>query len=1260
MKNRILAMFMAAAVVGTTVLPGMTVDAAKQGKTTGTTYYVSTVDGNDNNDGMSEGKAFYSLDKINELTLKPGDKVLLERGSVFQNGFLHLKGDGSEEAPIVVDSYGKGNLPIIETNGQGIWYQNYRAPLGNAKHKYQGYVSSSVLLYDVEYVEIKNLEITNKAPKIETAYNAEDVMNRTGVAAVAQNEGTLNHIYLDNLYVHDVIGNVYDKHMNNGGIYFTAFQPMDASTGIAKYDDVKIENCYVENTNRWGIAVGYSYTHGQFHGGVISDEKISTYGSTNVVIRNNYVKDAGGDAITLMYCDRPLIEYNISDGAARQINTKDYSATGFGRVAAGIWPWKCKDAIFQYNEAFDTCQNQDGQAWDADYGDGTVYQYNYSHNNGGGSVMFCGGEAINNIFRYNISQNDLGGVINPAGQPDAHVYNNTFFVKEGIDFIRTNMGGGPMVVENNIIYYNGSAPKEENWFKHTNETKTKYDNNLYYNYANVPANDANAIEADPKFADPGKAPTAPLAGVEAGNIKDSIVHERTAFDGYKLASDSPAVNAGKVIKNNGGKDFFGNKVTGTPDIGAFESDAVSLVLTSDVYDIKTAEKTIGGVEAGTTVADFLKNLKYDSGCTIKVMNGKEEVESGIVKGGMSVVLSDGKQEVVYTIVASADNAIKEAVYMMKDKTVFVPMLENNPTTVKELKEGVKVHSTAEVKIVNAEGKEVTTGNIAEGMKLVVQAENGDQNEFTISAKNSYQWALDYAGPQQGNVWFGQMKKSASEYENLTAYDPVYPNWVVDTYFGSGVDLPNHQTPTTETTHGLLSDTTGASKKEGMAMAFRVPKSGKITLAVKDDEPYLRQAGNKNGTVTLSFTKNGEVLGDSYVLEGSNQKADVGIREIEVNKGDWIRVEAKNNGAPTKPSIHVTPIITYVDEAMVEPEQVNRTLLKDTIDYAKSEQEKPEYQYVVPIVKQKLEEALEAAEKVYADENATQAQVDTVCDKLLEMIHYLSYTGNSKSLQALVKAAEDINVDVYTEESVKAFRAALEEAVELLKDENALQYELDAAQQKLQEAMEGLTIIPVDKSKLAKAVKEAQKYVEKLNEYTPQSAELFQGALDAAKAVLDDEKATQEQVEHAFVNLQNAIFNLRLIPNKDKLEELLSKAENIDLSLYTEESGNVLKAAIADAKAIFEDENATEKQVVYASDLLAKAMDGLKTAESKEPTDDKKPSAEQGNAQAGKENASEKKSTAAKTGDTTMMFVWILVMIAGVSTVTVIYKKRKYE
>ena len=43
------------------------------------TYYVSSFNGNDANDGLSESSAFGSLFKINSLKLKAGDKVLLER-----------------------------------------------------------------------------------------------------------------------------------------------------------------------------------------------------------------------------------------------------------------------------------------------------------------------------------------------------------------------------------------------------------------------------------------------------------------------------------------------------------------------------------------------------------------------------------------------------------------------------------------------------------------------------------------------------------------------------------------------------------------------------------------------------------------------------------------------------------------------------------------------------------------------------------------------------------------------------------------------------------------------------------------------------------------------------------------------------------------------------------------------------------------------------------------------------------------------------
>ena len=52
-------------------------------------------------------------------------------------------------------------------------------------------------------------------------------MNLTGVAVMVRKRGTLHDITLTGLYGHDVKGNVYDKHMNNGGIYCTALTPSD-------------------------------------------------------------------------------------------------------------------------------------------------------------------------------------------------------------------------------------------------------------------------------------------------------------------------------------------------------------------------------------------------------------------------------------------------------------------------------------------------------------------------------------------------------------------------------------------------------------------------------------------------------------------------------------------------------------------------------------------------------------------------------------------------------------------------------------------------------------------------------------------------------------------------------------------------------------------------------------------------------------------------------------------------------------------------
>ena len=112
------------------------------------TYYVSQIDGNDTNDGLSKSSAFATLFAINRLTLKPGDRVLLARGSVFEGQFLQIKDSGTKESPIEIGAYlpesGKKFyeevLPVIAETGQGIWYQDYGTELDSPTHVYRGYV----------------------------------------------------------------------------------------------------------------------------------------------------------------------------------------------------------------------------------------------------------------------------------------------------------------------------------------------------------------------------------------------------------------------------------------------------------------------------------------------------------------------------------------------------------------------------------------------------------------------------------------------------------------------------------------------------------------------------------------------------------------------------------------------------------------------------------------------------------------------------------------------------------------------------------------------------------------------------------------------------------------------------------------------------------------------------------------------------------------------------------------------------------------
>ena len=70
-----------------------------------------------------------------------------------------------------------------------------------------------------------------------------------------------------------------------------------------------------------------------------------------------------------------------------------------------------------------------------------MYEHNYSRMNEGGCVMFCLEEAIHNTF----------GTISPSQNPDALLEHNTFYLRDGVPFVRARMDGGSYTEKDDTI-----------------------------------------------------------------------------------------------------------------------------------------------------------------------------------------------------------------------------------------------------------------------------------------------------------------------------------------------------------------------------------------------------------------------------------------------------------------------------------------------------------------------------------------------------------------------------------------------------------------------------------------------------------------------------------------------------------------------------------------------------------------------------------------------------------------------------------------
>lgn len=511
--------------------------------------YVSSVSGNDSNNGLTPETALQSLGKVNSMKLLPGDSILFKAGETFVGKLLIQNESGSDEAPILFSNYGEGDFPLL--NGDGYL--------------------STIHVVNSEYLHFSNLEIKNDGGPAKPG-DPENL--RYGMYFENSfTDGTFfSHYRIDNLTFRNIYPTIEVTEDDNTGVNAHAIITSGSwgdETNPTRFNDMQIENCLFTRTAR--------------HATVFK-------AINNLVIKNNLFEHVGGAGMVIGNgCTNILVEKNITDHTGSSIDNR---MAGRG---SGIWCFHSKNLTVQYNHFMYASGIHDSYGMHIDIGNrNVVYQYNYSVGNEGGFVEILG-ENVNVGYRYNLSIADgwrkrgnrhgqifwlagwSGDPKNPVGSDSIFVYNNSIYVPDTItpgiwienvsknariynNIIHAENEFGPVVIKNDADY-------------------NDFDHNIWY--GNIPELDedgesyrgANALTSNPLFTDEP--------------VIDSL--------GFILQNGSPAFDSGKLIynvaisgpfdyfHNNGGVDYYGNAVsTSTPsNIGAFNGDGIAVSIYED-------------------------------------------------------------------------------------------------------------------------------------------------------------------------------------------------------------------------------------------------------------------------------------------------------------------------------------------------------------------------------------------------------------------------------------------------------------------------------------------------------------------------------------------------------------------------------------------------------------------------------------------------------------------------------------------------------
>lgn len=195
------------------------------------------------------------------------------------------------------------------------------------------------------------------------------------------------------------------------------------------------------------------------------------------------------------------------------------------------------------------------------------------------------------------------------------------------------------------------------------------------------------------------------------------------------------------------------------------------------------------------------------------------------------------------------------------------------------------------------------------------------------------------------------------------------------------------------------------------------------------------------------------------------------------------------------------------------------------------------------------------------------------------------------LERLVENAEGLPASAYMTASYQAMQNQLKVAKTMLAERQATQAQVNAQVEALQAAIDQL-VLRGNFSDLEQLVAQV-KLIQREN-YTTESAQHLDQAYEQATALIQEGEATQERIDEALNQLNQAIMHLVERGEKAALQAIIDQAKGIDRALYTAESLQVLDEAVGQAQQVLQFVDATQAQVDESVHLVQTALAQLQT------------------------------------------------------------------